>query len=91
MNVIEPGHSYRVFTVKGEPVDLVFCHNKDGEFQDGLTSEEIIKVLVDRHKGFIEKADTTENLNVYTFLKQAQTWMSARRIKKYQRKRKFDK
>ena len=85
MNVVEPGKIYTVFTAEGKPVEIVFCHNRDGAFQDGITSEELIKVLVDRHRGFMEIADSTENLNVFTHLKQAQTWMAQRTLKKWQR------
>jgi glycine cleavage system pyridoxal-binding protein P len=87
MKVIEPGKVYEVTTAKGETNTLTFCHTKDGVFVDGITSEELLKVLINRHEGFMYKVETTENINVFTHLKQAFVWLGTRNINKLNRKK----
>lgn len=86
MEVVAPGTRYKVRTANGQDVELVFCHTSEGGFIDGITSEELLKVLVHRHRGFAMKVETTENINVWTHLQQAQTWLSQRTIVKFRRK-----
>jgi hypothetical protein len=89
---VDEGKVYTIRTHGGKLINLVFCHNaidpvtQVKEFQDGITSEDLIEILVRRHKGFCNLSETTENLNIYTLLKQVQIQMDVRRREKYKRK-----
>lgn len=87
MVVEVPGKIYTLATAKGNTQPLVFCHHNEAkEFIDGITSEELIQALIDRHHGFMQAIDTEENINIYTHLKQVSFWLSQRGKKKLIRK-----
>jgi molybdopterin-guanine dinucleotide biosynthesis protein len=88
MNIIEQGKKYQVFTTEGKSLELVFCHmNGDKVFVDGISSEELLKVLIDRHAGHARSVQTSENINIETHLRQALVWINVRSQNKLQRKR----
>jgi hypothetical protein len=85
INVIEPGKKFQITDSAGNQLDIVFCHkDKDGAFVHGITTEDLMDVLVSRARHFtIDKGrDTQENLNELTHLKQAQQWGRQRNHKK---------
>jgi hypothetical protein len=76
MTIVEPGIRYKVTDTEGTEIDLIFCHKKDGEFVNGITTEMLLEVLVDRQTFFTreKKRDTKENLSLLINLKQALQW-----------------
>jgi hypothetical protein len=86
MEIVEAGTRYRIKSANGEDVDIIFCHSKDGAFVDGITSEELLKVLLNRHRFFALKVESVENINVWTHLDQAAHWLARRTSVKFKRK-----
>ena len=57
MKVLEPGHIYELKTNKGNGIQhVVFINTHPGQEHDGIISQEMIRVLIDRLK--FKDADT---------------------------------
>jgi hypothetical protein len=84
---VDAGKVYTVRTVGGQLINVVFYHKDEfsGEMVDGITSEELVEVLLHRHRGFMEKVHTTENLNTYTMIMQVREALKQRRRNKVKR------
>lgn len=83
MKVIEQGYRYEVETANKMPAfDIVFCRNANGEFQDGITNEELINIMIDRMRCMVKKNQSQENMNTLTHLQQAKEWLEKRRFGK---------
>lgn len=85
---IKEGVEYQLKTVNDNNIHLPFFH-KDGDvFIDGITLEELVKVLIDRQRVFLRKSDSTENLNILSHLQQVLYWANQRNFKKVRTKNK---
>ncbi len=82
MIVIKEGVEYQLKTVNESFIHLPFFHKDKGEFVDGITLEEVLKVLIDRQRVFLKKSDTSENLNILSHLQQVLYWANQRNFKK---------
>lgn len=88
MVVVKEGVEYQLKTVNENFIHLPFFH-KDGEtFKDGVTMEEVVKVLIDRQRVFLKKSDTSENLNILSHLQQVLYWANQRNYRKVKSKNK---
>lgn len=87
MDTIKEGVHYALTTTDGKKVQIIFCHRDDSsQFIDGITSEDLIKVLVDRYRVFSNKVDTPENINTFLHMRQALHFAQLRKKKKLERK-----
>ena len=87
MEVIKPGVHYTVTTTDGKQINLVFCHRDENKtFIDGVTSEDILGVLLDRYRHFSGTVDSPENINTFLHLRQALHFLQLRKKKKMERK-----
>ena len=86
IEIVEKGISFLVFTsnwLKRESIPIVFCHkDRNGDFQNGLTSEGILLVLISRHQHLVNKDSSTENVKALLFLQQAYEAIKNRRAYK---------
>jgi hypothetical protein len=64
-------------------VHLKFCSkNEYDQFEHGVTSEEVLRAMVDRYTCLVEKDDSIENIRTLMFLKQAYEEMTRRNYNK---------
>lgn len=86
MVIVQEGIKYMLATSsknKPESVSIVFCHrDTNGFFQEGITSEELLKCLISRHTCLVNKDNSTENITTLLHLKEALTSIKNRRDKK---------
>jgi carboxypeptidase C (cathepsin A) len=85
ITVVEPGKRFQIKDSAGASVDLTFFHkSKEGNYIDGITSEDLLEVLVSRVRHFTvdQGKDSEENLKSLIHLKQALQWMRQRNYKK---------
>lgn len=70
---------------------VVFCHKDDGgHFIHGVTSEEILKMMIARYVALVEKDSSTENVRALLHLRQAYQAISDRNFSKVKRKARND-
>jgi len=90
IEIVERGIKFIVFTsnrIEKEPIHIDFCHkDKDGKFQNGITSEGLLLVLISRHKHLVYKDNCTENIRTLLFLQQAYEAIKSRKDNKRQLK-----
>lgn len=89
MEIVSQAKEYQLQTVKKKWVRIVFYHKDNaGEFVDGLTTEEILGMLIDRQANFVKSTtNDDENLNALTHLKQAMMFLKTRSDKKLEFKK----
>lgn len=88
MRVIEEGQRYEAHTANGVPVfDVIFCKMENGEFQDGITNEELVEILIHRMTSLVKKKPSQENINSLTHLRQVKQWMNVRNFKKIENRK----
>lgn len=80
------GGSDRVGAEK--PLYLKFCHkNAEGAFVNGMTSEEVMEMMIDRQQFLIEKDSSAENIQALLNLRKALDCMKARNSNKMHKKK----
>jgi hypothetical protein len=86
MQVLIPGVEYLLDTSdKPDPKNFhfTFCHkNGEGKFVNGNTSEEVMKMMINRYQFLVQKDSSTENIQTLLFLKRAYESMSSRNFNK---------
>src|SRR4051812_24735115 len=66
-----------------ETMHVKFCHKDDmGYFQNGITSEGLMQVLISRYQYLVEKDSSIENKRVLLFLNQAYDSIKTRKALK---------
>jgi hypothetical protein len=89
IQVIKPGIEYLLDTsdkpAKGV-LHVVFCHKDNGVFKHGITSEVILKMLIDRQKHLFDKDPSTDNSRALLFLTQALQSINNRNYLKMKRR-----
>lgn len=79
MIVHKKGVHYSLVTTDNKEVELIFCHkDKDKKFINGITDEELVRVLVDRYEHHLYRDESHTNINVMTLLKQILGFMFKR-------------
>lgn len=74
-----------------KPVHIVFCHKDvEGKFQNGVTSEDLLDMLISRHSMLADKDPSHENINTLLHLRQARDWMRTRNQLKMQKRKTND-
>lgn len=90
IQVLQKGTEYLLDTsdraAKGT-LHVKFCHKDNmGIFKHGTTSEAVLQMMINRYQFLIEKDDSTENIQVLLFLRQALQAVQNRNINKIRRK-----
>lgn len=88
MQVIAPGHEYHLVNQSGNKIagTLQFIHKKDGKLlKDGTTSEEVLKVLIDRIEHLDTVVKSKHNKTTVEHLKKALAAMEARSVDRIKR------
>lgn len=88
MIAVKDGVEYQLKTVNENHLRVVFFHKDNENFVDGVTMEEVVKMLIDRQRTFLKKSDTTENLNILSHLQQVLYWANQRNYRKVRSKNK---
>lgn len=66
---------------------ILFCHkNENGKFIHGVTTEVVLKMLIDRQRKLMSKDDCTENTQALLFLQQALQAIKRRNFAKMKRR-----
>jgi hypothetical protein len=89
IRVIAPGKQYEVTDTRGETFILTFRHkNDDQEYIHGISSEDLLDILISRHNYFVFELqrDSAASMQTLVHLKQAKGFMIARRRDKLDRK-----
>lgn len=92
MQILSRGTEYLLFgsdrEESGKPVHIQFCHkNSMGQFVNGMTSEEMMQMMIDRQQHLVEKDTCTENIQTLLYLKQAADCMNQRNLNKMKKKK----
>lgn len=92
MQVLVPGIEYLLDTSdkdpNAKPHHLKFCHkDSEGKFVHGLTTEEILKMLIHRYGKLVEKDASTDNIQTLLHLKRAHEAATNRNYNKLKRQR----
>lgn len=92
MQVVSRGKEYLLTgsdrEQSNDPVRIIFCHKTDqGVFINGMTSEEIMQMLIDRQQHFLDKDASSENIQTLLYLKKALDCMTNRNKGKMNSKR----
>lgn len=83
MEVIQEGKEYQLQTVQKKWVRVLFYHKQNDQFVDGLTTEELLEMLINRQAGFSKTTShDDDNLNALTHLKQALMFLKNRTNRK---------
>lgn len=96
MQAVLKGREYLLETsnTKHDETDLfkvLFCHKDTaGRFIHGVTSEEILKMMVDRYKYLVEKDGSTENIRALLHLQQAYQAITDRNYSRIKKKNRND-
>jgi hypothetical protein len=95
MNVLVPGYSYEVANQKNKAHNQSFQFlqkepAKDGEklnvVEDGITTEDVLEVLIDRQKLLATQLPAPEDAHVIAKLEEALLWLNHRRADRTERK-----
>lgn len=73
MKIIKPGIHFIITDSAGKELEIIFSHREDGKYVDGVTSEQILEVMLERQRYFTidKEKDTKENLSLLIHIKQA--------------------
>lgn len=74
MEIVDAGKRYIVKQTNGNPLELIFCHKDEtGKFVNGVTTEDLLEVLIARQMYFTRDLEHTSahNLNILSHLQQA--------------------
>lgn len=86
MRVLQVGVEYTLDTSdKPDPKEfhVKFCHKSgDGSFVNGITSEEVMKMMINRYQHLVHKDPSTENIQALLFLKRAYEAINSRNFTK---------
>ena len=92
MQILQRGKEYLLSgsdrTGTEKPVHILFCH-KDGEgrFINGMTSEEMLSMLIERQQFMLDRDPSAENIQTLLYLKKALDCMTQRNTVKMQKKK----
>lgn len=96
MLAVLKGREYLLETsnTKNDSADLFqikFCHkNEIGQFVHGVTSEEVLKMMVERYKYLVDKDGSTENIRALLHLQQAYQAITDRNYNRIKKKNRND-
>lgn len=90
MEIVTQGKEYQLKTVDGKWLRVVFYHKDKDDKCDGVTSEEVLEMLINRHSHMAITSPSEENINTVTHLKQALMFIKARHLNKLRKKKHFE-
>jgi len=86
MQILRPGIEYLLDTSHKptpEGFHVTFCHKDvEGRFVNGITSEEVMKMMVNRYQHLVNKDPSTENIQALLFMKRAYEAITSRNYNK---------
>jgi hypothetical protein len=89
MEIVQKAKEYQLQTIDKKWVRIIFYHkDSSGNFVDGLTTEEVLGMLIDRQANFVKSTiNDDDNMNALTHMKQALMFLNHRSDRKLEFKK----